>query len=115
MPAFLTSPQPTQLVAIYPGDSIALVNNAAVDAGITLTQQVAFGPTPGNSTGNVVVNNTTNQQAQGEYCSTPNGTYEPLSGFVVPAGSSLPYNLSGGWLCFSFAVAPTSGSLTVTR
>jgi hypothetical protein len=115
MPAFLTTPQPTQLIALYPGDSIPLVNNAAVDSGITQTQQVAIGPVPGNSVGNVVINNSTNQTATALQCSTPNGIYEALSQGTVTAGESLPYNMSGGWLCFSFGTAPTSGSLIVTR
>jgi hypothetical protein len=118
MPSYITSPQPTQLLAIYPGNAIPLVKDASVDTGVTKTQQLAFGPAPGNSVGNMVIVNQTNQQAQGQY--SPDDTkgdtsYENLSGCVIPAGSALPYNLTGGWIRFTYTVAPTTGTLTVTR
>ena len=102
--------------ALYPGDSIALVSDASVDSGVTTTQQFAFGPVPNQSGGTVVINNTTDQQAQGEYSDHDvDANYTPLSGFIIAPGASLPYNLSGGWLRFTFATAPTSGSLIVSR
>jgi hypothetical protein len=116
MPAYITSPQPTQLLALAPGASCTCVNNAAVDSGITTTRQFALGPTPDNHGYTIMITNTTNQQAQGQ--SAPAdvaANYENLSGCIIPAGSSLPYNLVGGWLRFTFAVAPTSGSLIVSR
>ena len=116
MPSYITNPQPTQLQALSPGASTAMVNNAAVDTGITTTKQIAIGPTPENSGYTLVIVNTTNQQAQGQYSNQDvAANYEPLSGCIVPAGASLPYNLVGGWLRFTFAVAPTSGSLIVSR
>lgn len=116
MPAYITSPQTKQVSALYPGGALALVNGAATDTGITSTVQFAVGPTPGNNVGNVVIVNSTNQQAQGQYAVTDAAAnYQNLSGCIVPANSSLPYNLSGGWMRFTFATAPTSGSLIVSR
>jgi hypothetical protein len=116
MPAYISSPQVSQVVALYPGNRLALVNNAATDSGITTTLQFANGPVPNQSGNTIVINNTTNQQAQGQYCDSDTAAnYENLSGCVVPANSSLPYNLSGGWMRFTFSVAPTSGSLIVSK
>ena len=42
MPAYFVTPQPVQLVQLNPGNSIAVVNNAAVDSGILTTQQLAI-------------------------------------------------------------------------
>jgi hypothetical protein len=93
-----------------------MVNNAAVDSGITTTKQIALGPTPENSGYTLMITNTTNQDAQGQTAPADvAANYEPLAGCIVPAGSALPYNLVGGWLRFTFAVAPTSGSLFVSR
>lgn len=118
MPSYITSPQPVQLTALYPGDRKYCVNNAATDSGVTTTVQFAVGP-QGNQTGcTVMIVNTTNQQAQGQYSpddSKGSTSYEPLSGCIVPAGSTLAYNLSGGWMNFTFGTAPTSGNLVVTR
>lgn len=116
MPAYITSPQPVQLVAVYPGNALAVVNNASVDAGITTTQQFAVGATPGNNSGTLVITNSTNQEATGQYASHDvAANYEPLSGCIIGAGASLPYNLAGGWMRFTFVSAPTSGSLIVSR
>jgi hypothetical protein len=116
MPSYITSPQVQQVNAIYPGDSIALVNDATTDTGVTTTLQFALGPTPDGSVGNIVIVNTTNQQAQGQYSFIDIAAdYENLSGCIVPNGTSLPYNLSGGWMRFTFSVAPTSGSLVISR
>lgn len=122
MPAYITNPQPTQVFALYRGDSITLVNSAATDSGITKTIQFAVGPEPGSGGVTLTITNTTNQQATGQWASQEQyagggsaPTYEALSSCIVPAGSSLPYNLSGGWACFTFSTAPTSGSLVVTR
>ena len=121
MPIYITNPQPTQLLALYPGRQIAVVNNAAIDSNVTTTQQFAVGPTPGNGTVTLMITNSTNQQAQGQFCPqdpTSTGTagvYEQLSGCIIPAGSTLAYNLQGGWMNFTFSTAPTSGSLIVSR
>jgi membrane-associated protease RseP (regulator of RpoE activity) len=123
MPAYITntiaSPaQPVQLTALYPGTQFVAVNNAATDSGITTSQQVAIGPTPGNSPVTLVITNSTNQQATGQYSpedALGTASYENLSGCIIPAGSSLPYNLQGGWMRFTFATAPSSGSLIVSR
>jgi hypothetical protein len=113
MPAYSATGNRT---AIYPGDFVAVVNNAATYSGITTTQQLAIGPV-GNQTGcTVMVTNTTNQQATGQYSWTDvEADYQPLSGFVIPPDTALAYNLSLGFIDFTFASAPTSGSLVVSR
>ena len=113
MPTYNASPA----IALTPGDTVALVNNAATDSGVTATQQVHVGPsgTAAGQTVNVV--NTTNQDATGEISNLADvaGDYKNASGFVVPSGTALPYNMAPGWLRFTFGTAPTSGSLVVSR
>ena len=112
MPAYpVASPS-----ALYPGSQLALVNNAAVDSGITTTEQFALIPLGDGSGCTLMITNTTNQQATGQYAPTDvDANYKPLSSCIVTTGAVLPYNLSGGWLRFTFATAPTSGSLIVSR
>ena len=113
MPAY-----PAKLpAALYPGSSIALVNNAAVDSGITTTEQFALAPGMNGAGVTIMITNSTNQQAVGQFAPADGASanYLPLSGCVVPPGSVLAYNLSGGWMDFTFAVAPTTGSLVVSR
>ena len=112
MPAY--NAQPVRV--IYPGASIALVDNAAVDSGITTTQQVAIGPNPVNNSNVVNFINTTDQDAQGQIAHQDvAASYAVASGLVVAAGTAFPYNLADGWVRFTFAVAPTSGSLIAAR
>lgn len=112
MPAYNTQVP----VALCPGFSIALVNSAATDSSITATQQFAVAPVPNQSGGTIVFDNTTNQDATAQYSATDvAANYKPLAGGIVASGTALPYNLSGGWVRFSFATAPTSGSLTASR
>src|SRR5277367_6776044 len=113
MPAYSASGNRT---AIYPGDYVAVLNDASVESGITKTQQLAVGPV-GNQTGStVVVTNSTNQQATGQFAPTDaDASYQNASGFIVPSDTALPYNLSLGFVRFTFATAPTSGSLIVSR
>jgi hypothetical protein len=102
--------------ALYPGTPVPVVNNAATDSGITTTQAVAVAPAGTSGGETVMIQNTTNQNATGQWSSTDiSANYQPLSGCVIPAGSVLPYNISGGWLRFTFSVAPTSGSLILAR
>jgi hypothetical protein len=113
MPAYQNTGSRT---AIYPGDQVAVVNNAAVDSAITTTQQLAIGPVGNQSGCTIIVTNTTNQQATGQYAPLDaDANYENCSGFIIPAGSALPYNLSLGFVRFTFPSAPTSGSLIVSR
>jgi hypothetical protein len=112
MPAYPIS----QPAALYPGSQIALVNNAATDSGITTTAQFALLPGMNGTGVTLMILNATNHDAQGQFAPTDTaGNYQNLSGCIVPAGTALPYNLSGGWMRFTFAVAPTSGSLIVSR
>ena len=122
MPSYVNDPQPAQVVALYPGQSVSMINDATTDSGVTKTIQFAVGPIPGNGTSTLVFTNTTNQDATLKYApsetlypGTTQPTYEPLAGGVVSAGTSLAYNVSGGWILATFATAPTSGSLVASR
>jgi hypothetical protein len=102
--------------ALYPGTQIPVVNNAAVDAGITTTSQFALAPGMNGAGITIMIANTTDHDAIGQFSNTDiAANYIPLSGCIIPAGTVLPYNLSGGWMRFTFAVAPTTGSLIVSR
>jgi hypothetical protein len=102
--------------ALYPGSSISLVADASVDANVTTTEEFALTPVGSNGGCTLMITNTTDQQAVGQYAPTDVAAeYMPLSGCIVPAGSVLPYNLSGGWMRFTFVTAPASGSLIVSR
>ena len=112
MPAY--NAQPARV--IYPGASIALVDDASVDTGISTTQQVAIGPNPTNDSNVVNFINTTNHDAQGQIAHQDvAASYANASGLIVAAGTSLPYNLADGWVRFTFASSPTSGSLIAAR
>ena len=123
MPAFL--PTTTAPKAIYPGDSIALVNNAAVDSSITSTMQVAIGPDPmGNY--RLTLTNSTNQTATAQVAPndavlpTPaSSSYQAYSdganAVTVAAGKSVSFNCFGPWFNCTYSVAPTSGSLVLSR
>lgn len=112
MPSYNTHPKRV----IYPGAQIALVNDASTDSGVTTSQQCYIGPNPGQNSNTITVLNTTNQDAIGQFASIDaTANYKNLSGLIVPAGTALPYNLSDGWLRFTFGTAPTSGSLIVAR
>ena len=112
MPAYNTAP----VAALYPGTPIAVVNNAASDSGISTTQQLAIAPPINGSGLTIMISNTTNQQATGEFSwHDVAADYQDLSGCIIPAGSVLAYNLATGWLRFTFATPPSSGSLIVSR
>jgi hypothetical protein len=112
MPSYPAS----QPAALYQGAPITLVNNAATDSGITTTAQFAIAP-PSNGAGlTIMIVNTTNQAATGQFSWLDvAGDYQPLVGCAVPAGGALAFNLTTGWMRFTFTVAPTSGSLVVSR
>lgn len=115
MPAYQTTPTHF-IAALNPGTQIPLVNNAATDAGITTTLQFAVTQSGGFTGTTLMILNTTNQDATGQFAPADvTANYVPLSGCIIPAGSALPYNLSGGWMRFTFAAAPTTGSLVVSR
>src|ERR1700688_2564893 len=112
MPAYGAQP----VRAIYPGASIALVNDASVETGITTTEAVAIGPNPVNTSNVVNFINTTNSDAQGQIAhQNAAASSANASSLLVAAGTSLPYNLADGWVRFTFASAPTSGSLIAAR
>ena len=106
--------------AIYPGNEIALVNNAATDASVTTTQQCSMGPDPGGQTA-VVLTNSTNQTATVQIApsDTPS-LYQPYtylgSAITAAANTSVGFPIVPNvWLRCTFATAPTSGSLILSR
>jgi len=112
MPAY--GAQPVRV--IYPGASIALVDDASVDGSITTTQAVCIGPNPVNTSNVVNFINTTNHDAQGQIAHQDvAASYAPAASLLVAAGTALPYNLADGWVRFTFSVAPTTGSLIAAR
>ena len=112
MPAYNAQP----VRALYPGASIALVDDASTDTGITTTQQFAVGPNPVNTSNVINFINTTNQDAVGQISwHDVTGDYKAAASLTVASGTSLPYNLADGWVRFTFASAPTSGSLVASR
>jgi hypothetical protein len=113
---FMPSYGASQTAELYQGAPISVVNNAATDSGITTSQALAVAPPPNGAGLTVMIVNTTNQQATGQFAFQDTAAdYQNLSGCIVPPGASLAYNLSTGWLRFTFAIAPTSGSLVVSR
>lgn len=124
MPSFL--PVTTNPKAIYPGQSITLVLNAATtDTNVTSTLQVAIGSDPQGSYRLTMVN-TTNQTATVQVA--PNdpvlptpaaAAYQPYqdegTAITVPASKSVSFNCFGPWVNCTFTTAPSSGSLILSR
>lgn len=99
--------------ALNPGDVIQVVT-AADTAASNVTSSVAVTPVPaadGASRAQTFIN-ATNQDATINTCDTFNGTYRS-TGYVVPAGNSLPFNCIGPFINVSFASAPSSGYLAI--
>ena len=86
MPAYNTQPMPTPKPALYTGDQIALVNNAAVDAGILATEQVAIAPAPGDTATYCTVFNGTNQAVQMQAAPSDSGGGLPQGHHPTQAG-----------------------------
>ena len=112
----------SQVRSIYPGDSIALVNNAAVDTNVTATVQVSLAAMQGLPNNTLSLVNTTNQTAtvQVAYADAA-ANYQPLknadttNAITVANGSAIVFTSIGPWLRCTFASAPTSGSLVISR
>ena len=119
MPAYNASPA----IAITPGDTVALVNDAATDTGVTATQQVHVGPSGTSPGTRVHVSNTTNQSCtiQTTNLADATGNYRALTdaetdvAIVVASGSDASLDPAVCWLRGDFVTAPTSGSLTIGR
>ena len=106
--------------ALYPGDKLALVNNAAVDAGVTTTIQAAVGPAPANSQGHFVAYNSSNesatiQSAPADANASYLTLYDGADGVTVAAGVAVAFDCPGPWIRATFGTAPTTGSLIIYR
>ena len=113
MPAYNTQPMPTPKAALYTGDQISLVNNAAVDAGILATEQVAIAPAPGDTATYCTVFNGTNQAVQMQAASSDSASLYASLGSSIAAGALATISCVVPWIRGLFATAPTSGSLVI--
>ena len=112
MPTYNTvssSPKP----ALYTGDQIALVNNAAVDSGVLATQQVAIAPAPGDTATYCNVFNGTNQAVQMQAAPLDSAALYVSLGSSIAAGALATISCPVPWLRGLFTTAPTTGSLIV--
>lgn len=117
MPSYISSAQPTQVVALYSGNEIALVNQAGtVDpTTITASLQVAIGPDH-SSQGVAFLVNTTNQTATVQVANQDTAAnYKPYTylGTAITAAAATTVGfpvVPGMWLRLSFGTAPSSGS-----
>ena len=113
MPAYNTQPMPTPKPALYTGDQIALVSNAAVDAGILATEQVAIAPAPGDTATYCTVFNSTNQAVQMQAAPSDSASLYASLGSSIAAGALATISCAVPWVRGLFATAPTSGSLVI--
>ena len=118
MPKYIANAKTAQVCALYPGDTLTLVNNAASDSGVTKTIQFALSlDTMGNYRLSVV--NGTNQDCTIQAAAIDaDVNYLPYSSqgvSTISAGTSTDISVSARWVRFAFVTAPTTGSLTVTR
>jgi hypothetical protein len=119
VPAYNTVPA----IALTPGDSVALVNNAATDTGVTNSQQVHIGPSATASGTRVHVSNTTNQTltVKTTAVADSSGNYQPLTdadtaeAITVATDTDASFDPGVCWLLFNFGTAPTSGSAVIAR
>jgi hypothetical protein len=114
---------PTKVAAaLYPGDQITLVNDAATDSGVTSTIQAAVGPAPGNNQAHFVAFNSTDQNATIEVAwEDVEADYLPFNGewgpqaVVVNSNESVFFYCPGPFVRAAFVTAPTRGSLILYR
>ena len=123
MPAYNT----TTAIFLTPRTVVTLVNNAAVDSGITATQQCEVGRVAGvlvstqfsvfNSTNQPVTIEIAPHDQDVNYLQLQNGDTgnESSNPVVCPAGMALSFTTAGPYIRGLFGTAPTSGSLTITR
>ena len=116
MPSYNTiSPAPQLGFGAY----YLLVNNAVTDSGITISQQIQVSP----SDAPLQVTNGTNQSGTVQYSpvdaddpgtSPPVLFYDPVG--TVASDTSASFTIqAAGFIRVTFSVAPTSGSLAVSR
>ena len=117
MPAYGTSTPR----AIYPGNKIALVNNAATDTGVTKSVSVAFAQMPGTPD-KLALHNTTAQTATVQVSfDDVDADYQALkdadtgNAVTVATNSSVIFTCVGPWVRCTLAAAPVAGSLVLSR
>ena len=113
MPAYNAVQMPTPKPALYTGDQIALVNNAAVDSGVLATQQAAIAPSPGDTATYCTVLNGTNQAVQMQAAPLDSAAQYVSLGSSIASGALATISCAVPWVRGLFAMAPTSGSLII--
>ena len=113
MPAYNTQATPTPKPALYTGDQIPLVNNAAVDTGVLATEQVAIAPHQADSATYCTVFNGTNQAVQMQAAPSDSAALYVSLGSSIAAGALATISCAVPWVRGLFATAPTSGSLVI--
>jgi hypothetical protein len=127
MPIFASGTPP----GIYPGDSYALVNNAATDIIVHYTQAIVGVQTTEVAGNQWTLQNTTTQSAvvyvaakDVPTATYPNGqtaNYSALTdadtgvAVAAAAGTTINFTTIGPFICAYFGTAPTSGSLIIAR
>ena len=99
-------------IALSTGDTLAVVNDATVDSGITNSQQVNVEAEFGSSL--VGIQNNTNQDATVYTSAVDVLASYTSAGLVVTAGTST-LNPMSGFLFLNFATPPTTGSAYFRR
>lgn len=113
MPAYNAQAMPTPKPALYTGDQYALVNNAALDSGITATEQVAIAPHQADSATYCTIFNGTNQAVQMQAAPSDSAALYVSLGSSIAAGALATISCAVPWVRGLFATAPTTGSLII--
>ena len=102
-------------IALTVGDTVAVVNNAATDSGITNSQQVHIAQIAGTSTDSVcgIVNNT--NQSCTIYASAVDVLASYVSTLVTVAAGASYAGLMSGFILLNFGTPPTTGSAYIRR
>lgn len=112
MPAYSTS---NKVQFLSPGNTIALINNAATDSGVTKTLQVSIAAQP-TATSKLTLINNTNQTATVQVAAVDaDANYVPLTtSITAAAGAAVIFDCVGPFLRCT-CTAPTTGSLYLCR
>jgi hypothetical protein len=114
MPSYVTGSNGyAGAIALQVGDTVAVVNNAATDTGVTNSQQVNIEPTTDGTSLVGIVNNT-NQS-----CTIYSSAVDVLASYVstlTPVAAGAVYaGSASGFLLLHFGTAPTTGSAYIRR
>jgi hypothetical protein len=109
------------ITALYHGDQIALVNNGAVDTGVTKTIPVAIAQLPGLSPDLTLANTTSQTITIQVSWHDVDADYEPLkddnTGLMITAAANttIVFECTGPLLRCTLSTAATAGSVVLSR